>query len=107
MKDVAALHVAAALDPGVKNARLQAWAQYCNWNDVLAVMRKLYPQRQFIDDLPNQAELSISTDLGQSLGLLKKWAHKDKWTSLEETVADNMRVLVSWEGLNQSSCDST
>jgi len=101
VKDVAALHVAAVLDPDVKNARLQAWAQYCNWNDVLAVMRKLYPQRHFIDDLPNQTKLSVSTDFSQPLGLLKKWEHQNGWRSLEETVADNMRVLVKWEEVGE------
>ncbi|RDW59962.1 hypothetical protein BP6252_13049 [Coleophoma cylindrospora] len=37
VKDVALLHVAAVLDPGLKNARLQAWAESYGWYDVLAI----------------------------------------------------------------------
>jgi hypothetical protein len=97
VKDVALLHVAAVLDNEVKNARLQAWAQPCNWNDILAIMRKLYPQREFMHDFPNLSELTLSTDFSQPLGLLKKWGRQDGWKSLEETIADNMRVLVDWD----------
>lgn len=97
VKDVALLHVAAVLDDKVKSARLQAWAQPCNWNDILAIMRKLHPQQEFMQDLPNNSRLTLSTDFNQPLGLLKKWAHQDGWKSLEETIADNMRVLVDWD----------
>lgn len=100
VKDVALLHVAAILDPEVKNARLQAWAQPFNWNDVLAIMRKLYPQLEFMHDLPNHPELSLSTDFSQPLALLNKWAHQHGWISLEETVSENMRPLVEWYSLN-------
>ncbi|CAI6340636.1 unnamed protein product [Periconia digitata] len=94
VKDVALLHVAAILDPKVQNARLQAWAQFCNWNDILAIMRKAVPDREFIDDLPNLAMLSLSTDLSEPLALLKKWGGQDDWISLEDTITDNVRALV-------------
>ena len=96
VKDVALLHVAAALDSEVDNARLQAWADYCNWNDVLAIMRKLYPQRTFPDDLPPSIAMSMTSDFSQPLALLKKWGHQDGWTSLEDSVADNMKSIVKW-----------
>jgi len=84
------------LDPEVKDARLQAWADYCNWNDVLAIIRKLYPHRKFVDDIPTPKSLSMTTDFSQLLALLKKWAHQDGWRSLEEMVADNMKNIVDW-----------
>lgn len=96
VKDVALLHVAAVLDPEVKNARLQAWAEYCDWNDVLAIVRRLYPQRTFVNDIPTPIALSMTTDLSQPLALLKKWGNQDGWKSLEETVADNMKNIVDW-----------
>jgi hypothetical protein len=96
VKDVALLHVAAALDPEVNSVRLQAWAEYCDWNDILAILRKLYPQRKFVDNLPTAAPLSMTTDFSQPLALLKKWGHQDGWKSLEETVADNMKSIVAW-----------
>ncbi|KFY97139.1 hypothetical protein V498_02242 [Pseudogymnoascus sp. VKM F-4517 (FW-2822)] len=94
VKDVALLHVAAALDPEVNGVRLQAWAENCNWNDILVILRKLYPQRKFIDDLPVHPPLAVTTDFSQPLALLKKWGHQDGWKSLEETVADNMKNIV-------------
>ncbi|RDW57271.1 hypothetical protein BP5796_12721 [Coleophoma crateriformis] len=96
VKDVGLLHVAALLDPELQDARLPAWAEYCNWNDVLAIMRRLYPQRKFIDDLPPSTPITITTDCSQPLALLKKWGNQDGWTSLEESVADNMTNLVAW-----------
>jgi hypothetical protein len=96
VKDVALLHVAAVLDPEVDNARLQAWAEYCNWNDVLAILRKLYPQRKFVDDVAIPPPLTITTDFSHPLALLKKWGNQDGWKSLEETVADNMKNLIAW-----------
>ncbi|KFY46762.1 hypothetical protein V494_00342 [Pseudogymnoascus sp. VKM F-4513 (FW-928)] len=96
VKDVALLHVAAALDPEVNGARLQAWAEYCNWNDVLTILRRLYPQRKFTDDLPVHPPLTVTTDFSQPLALLKKWGNQDGWKTLEETVADNMKNIVEW-----------
>ncbi|KAJ4295303.1 hypothetical protein N0V90_007314 [Kalmusia sp. IMI 367209] len=96
VKDVALLHVAAILDPDVQNARIQPWAQFCDWNDMLTIMRKLLPQRKFIDDLPNLTELSLSTDTTQPLSLLKKWGNQDGWVSLEETVKENLMPVVKW-----------
>ncbi|PCG98250.1 NAD-dependent epimerase/dehydratase [Penicillium occitanis (nom. inval.)] len=93
VKDVAVLHVAAILDPKISNERLQAWAENCNWNDMLAILRRLYPQRHFIDDLPNQQRLSISTDLTLPLQLLKKWGNQTGWRTLEQTIKDNVQLL--------------
>ncbi|KAH8588158.1 putative NAD dependent epimerase/dehydratase [Bisporella sp. PMI_857] len=96
VKDVALLHVAAVLDPEVKNARLQAWAGYCDWNDVLAIIRKLCPHRKLPDDFPPSPPLPVTTDLSQPLALLKKWGNQGGWKSLEETVVDNMKNIVAW-----------
>ncbi|KAL1858997.1 hypothetical protein VTK73DRAFT_7715 [Phialemonium thermophilum] len=99
MRDVALLHVAAALDPTVDNARIQAWAQPFNWNDILAILRKLYPNRTFVDDLPglpDKSEVQLTTDVSEALALLKKWGGQDGWISLEETVADSVRPLDKW-----------
>ena len=93
MKDVALLHVAAILDPDVKKERIQAWADNCNWNDILSIMRRLYPQHQFVDDLPNMTQLSITTDLTLPFGLLRKWGLQDAWKSLEQTVRDNVSPI--------------
>ncbi|KAK5652993.1 hypothetical protein OQA88_9279 [Cercophora sp. LCS_1] len=94
VKDVAVLHAAAVIDPEVKNARLQAWADNTNWNGLLAILRKQWPDKKFIDDLPGLGTMSITTDFTQPLGLLKKWAGQEGWKPLEETVDDNIRGIV-------------
>ena len=96
VKDVALLHVAAVLDPECDRARLQAWAEYCNMNDILGILRRLCPQRKFMDDFPNQTRLSITADYDQQLALLKKWGGQDGWTSLEHSVADEMKGIAKW-----------
>lgn len=90
VKDVALLHMAAVLDPDCNGARLQAWGEHCNMNDILAALRRLYPDRKFMDDFTNQTRLSITADADQPLALLKKWGGQDGWTSLEQSVADEM-----------------
>ncbi|KAM7196910.1 NAD(P)-binding protein [Naviculisporaceae sp. PSN 640] len=95
VKDVALLHLAAALDPEVKGARLQAWADNTNWNKILAILRRLYPDKTFpqdISDLPD-TKLTLTTDLSQSLALLEKWGGKEGWTPLEKTLADNASAI--------------
>jgi hypothetical protein len=61
-------------------------------------MRKLQPQRTFVDDFPNLTELEITTDCTNGIALLKKWASQDGWTSLQETVESNTRRLAIWYG---------
>ena len=90
MKDIALIHIAAILDPGVKNARLQSWGHSAHWNDILAILRKLRPQKNFIDDYPNPYHLKVSVDQSESLSLLRKWSGKDGWTSLEDSISDNI-----------------
>lgn len=46
--------VAAALDPDVKGERLLAWTEPFNIDVLLAILRRQYPDRKFIDDLPPQ-----------------------------------------------------
>ncbi|KAK3312254.1 hypothetical protein B0H66DRAFT_485641, partial [Apodospora peruviana] len=96
VKDVAELHVAAVLDPEVNGERLQAWAENTNWNEVLAVLRKQYPERDWLPDiesLPKDEKLSITAHFTQPLALLKKWAGQDGWISLEQTLKDNMKGI--------------
>lgn len=86
--------MAAALDPGVANERIQAWGRQCNWNDILAIARRVYPDHGFVDDLAGMAELSIDVDCSRALGLLGKWAGKKQWTALEATVKDNIDGVI-------------
>ncbi|EHK25099.1 uncharacterized protein TRIVIDRAFT_33143 [Trichoderma virens Gv29-8] len=90
VKDVAVLHVAAILDEDTKEERIQAWAAPFNWNDVLAIMRRLYPTHKFVDDFPEPATFSTTTDDSVALKLLKKWAQQDGWKSLEDGIRETI-----------------
>jgi nucleoside-diphosphate-sugar epimerase len=96
VKDVALLHVAAALDPEVRGARIQAWANYINWDNALAIMRELYPKDQFADDYVGDVQLSITTDQTEALVLLKKWGNQEGWKTLRETVANALSIYTKW-----------
>ncbi|KAJ0424364.1 aldehyde reductase II [Aspergillus carlsbadensis] len=93
VKDVALLHVAAVLDPDVKNARLQAWGHSANWNEILAILRELRPQKKFVDDYPDPHHLRVSVDQTESIALLNKWSQRPEkrgWTSLEDSIFENI-----------------
>jgi hypothetical protein len=87
--------VAAILDPDTKGARLQAWADNTNWNAILAIMRRQFPDNKWIEDIEGvgQDKLSITTDFSQPLALLKKWAGQEGWVPLEQTVEESIRVI--------------
>ncbi|KAK0719204.1 hypothetical protein B0H67DRAFT_485772 [Lasiosphaeris hirsuta] len=91
VKDVGLLHIAAMLNPDTRSERIQAWGRYHTWNEVLAVLRNLYPQRKFIDDFVGLPDLSITTDESKPLALMKKWGNQDGWNAFEGTVRDNLK----------------
>lgn len=95
MKDTALLHVAAALDPEIKNQRLFSWGESCTWNEILTLMRAAAPGRKFVDDMPGE-RLSLTADDGKCLDLLKKWTGQEGWTPLKKTITENMTNIVKW-----------
>ncbi|KAF2466620.1 aldehyde reductase II [Lindgomyces ingoldianus] len=49
--DNAVVHVAALVFGDVKRERLFTFAEPYSWNDLLAIFRRLYPEREFMDDI--------------------------------------------------------
>lgn len=90
MKDVALIHVAAALDPELKDTRIQSWGHSTHWNEILSILRKHHPERQFVDDYATSYHLQVFVEQSQSLALLQKWGGKEGWTSLEDGVVANV-----------------
>jgi hypothetical protein len=39
------------LDPAVEGRRIHAWARSMNWNDALAALRRVFPDRNLPDDI--------------------------------------------------------
>ncbi|KAK6087455.1 aldehyde reductase ii [Seiridium cupressi] len=101
VQDVAALHVATALDPGVKGERLLAWGEPINLNMVLNLLRRQYPERNFIEDIPPQ-KLCLATieDEDYLLGLLKKWGGRDGWISLEQSTVDGKEIVPDMDDID-------
>jgi hypothetical protein len=88
--DTARLHVAALLSKDVVNERLFAYAEPWNWNDILDILRKMFPEKQFAADMDlgrdrckvanQRAEELLRTEFGQP-----------GWVSLEESVRRNVQ----------------
>lgn len=93
VKDVALIHVAAVLDLEINNARLQSWGHSAHWNEILAILRRLRPEKKFVDDYPNPYHLKVVLDQTGSVALLKKWSNipdRKGWTSLEDSIFENI-----------------
>ena len=91
--DDALLHVAAVVHPGVKSERIFAFAEPINANSVLAVLRKLYPTKDFPADYQSERDLSEIVPRQRAEDLLKELG-RNGWTSLEESVKKNTEDLV-------------
>jgi nucleoside-diphosphate-sugar epimerase len=85
VQDNARVHVAALIFPDVNGERLFSFAYPFNWNDILAVFRKLYPGRKFIDDYPNLGRDLSKVSNGRAEELVKRMG-RPRWESLEASV---------------------
>lgn len=91
VEDNAKLHVAALIDPACDGQRIFAFAEPYNWNDILAIFRKLEPSKSFLEDREVGRALSEVPN-GEAEELLKKhYGHG--WTSLEESVRQNLCLV--------------
>lgn len=93
VQDTALLHVAAVIHPGVQSERIFAFAEPVNANTVLAVLRKLYPARNFPEDYQSERDLSEIVPRQRAESLLQELG-RNGWTSLEESVKKNTEDLV-------------
>jgi hypothetical protein len=72
---------------------LPVWNEGFNWNDVLAIFRKLRPERQFIDDMPGMGTFLGTVDDYQTRSLLKKWAGRQEYIPLEQAIKETIQDL--------------
>lgn len=93
MRDDAKIHVAALTEPDVPNSRIFAFAAPYSWNDVLAILRRLYPQRKFTEDLPNVGRDLSRVPNQYAEELLKSFGQQSGWTSLEKSLEDTFAGL--------------
>lgn len=85
VQDNMRVHVAVLIFEDVKGERLFTWAHHFNWNGILVIFRKWYPDGKFGEDYKD-----IGRDLGKVSNeraeeLLKRFGLSE-WTSLEDSV---------------------
>ena len=65
-----------------------------SWDDILDVLRKMFPEKKFIDNFDQGSDIGkVPTERGDEL--LKKHYGKG-WTSLADCVDANLRSLVTF-----------
>ncbi|KAE9962155.1 hypothetical protein EG328_000842 [Venturia inaequalis] len=94
VQDTAILHYVALANPDVQNERLFAFAAPFNLNDILGILRELYPDRKFAQDLPGlEKDLSVIEPARRAEKLLEE-VKGSGWTSLKDSVQLNSKDLV-------------
>ncbi|KAF2191212.1 NAD(P)-binding protein [Zopfia rhizophila CBS 207.26] len=85
--DDAVIHVAALIYDDVKNERIFAFAEPFDWNQILNIYRKLYPDRKFVDDVEGLKVDKCKVPNQRALELLKR-VKGSGWTGLEESLKE-------------------
>ncbi len=94
VKDCARLHAAALLDESVKNERIFAFAAEYNWTDVITVLRKLRPGREFLDPPENEGrDFTVVAPKARAAKLLKSFFGQDGWIGFEQSLAEGIEDL--------------
>lgn len=93
VRDVALLHIAALILPGVNEERVLGFAGKYSQTDVLAILRKLEPGKQFKSAPEGELKDVSEVDNKRSEELLKEIKNGEGWTGLEETVTQNLKHL--------------
>ena len=88
MRDDAKILLMALTEHDVNNERLFAYAEPYNWNQVLAIIRRLYPDRKFADDIPGIGKDLSKPPSKRAEELLKRCNQPAGWTSLEQSLRD-------------------
>ncbi|KAF2473354.1 dihydroflavonol-4-reductase [Lindgomyces ingoldianus] len=94
--DDALLHIAALIYSDVDSERLFGFAEPFNWNQILAIYRKSYPERKFRDDIEGLGEDRMKMPRERAEELLK-WMGREGWTGLEESVGEMCKDFVKDE----------
>ncbi|KAF7957342.1 hypothetical protein EAE96_002928 [Botrytis aclada] len=94
VQDTGRLHVSALIDEDVKNERLFAYAKPFNNNTLLRAFRKIRPDAKIMDDFHDDSINDLSKVANQRAEeLLKRDFGRDGFTSLEESLTNNIQDL--------------
>ena len=92
-KDAGRLHVAALILPGVEGERLLGCAAPFSQTDILKILRKIEPEKQFPSDPEGEGTDISEVDSRRGEELVKKLKGGEGWTGLEETIRENVKHL--------------
>jgi nucleoside-diphosphate-sugar epimerase len=90
VRDVAALHVAAALASDVNSERLWASSEPGRLNELLRALRDAYPGRTIVPDFEWPVQPTVTQDVSRSTELLRRYAGRS-WISAKQSVVDTVR----------------
>ncbi|KAH0559592.1 hypothetical protein GP486_003895 [Trichoglossum hirsutum] len=92
VKDTALLHVAALVDPEVRNERILAFAAPFTWSKILGILREARPDAKIPDDDPAEGRdiTNVSNTRGEAL---LRSLGQPGWTSLESAIKDNLKGI--------------
>ena len=94
VQDTARLHVAALINPSIKNERIFAYADVYTWNSILAHLRKLKPDHKFPDDIADESkDLSKVPPKARAEEILRNDFGLQGFTSLEQSLKANIAHL--------------
>ncbi|CZT46219.1 uncharacterized protein RSE6_06620 [Rhynchosporium secalis] len=92
--DCARLHLSALLDTTVENQRLFGYAEPYTWNEILAIFRRLYPDRNFMDDLVDAGRDLTTVTNKRAAEVLRRFG-KPGFTTLEESIKAATEQILS------------
>lgn len=86
--DVAKLHVSALMDADIVNERIFAFSQPFQFNDILAIARKMKPDDVWPDDIPSDGGNKMKVvERSRAEEILRKHYGHD-FVGLEESLRD-------------------
>jgi hypothetical protein len=92
--DTGRLHVAAAIFDHVKDQRIFGFAGRFNWDQVLDILRKHYPEKTFPENFSGGEDATEIEPRDKAEQLLKDLG-RPGWTSLEDSIIANVEEFDS------------
>jgi hypothetical protein len=93
VEDVGILHLIALANPEVTNERIFGYAEPFDFNQMLAIFRKNFPDRKFHEDFPGIGkDISTIAPRERAIALLKEFG-RDGFRSFEESLLMNVESI--------------
>ncbi|KAL4879729.1 putative aldehyde reductase [Aspergillus karnatakaensis] len=94
VRDTARLHLAALLLPDVKDERIFGYAEIYTINRILAVLRTLFPDRSFVEDICGEPMSLLQVPAAARAEELLRMMGRQGWTAMEDTIKGNLEWVV-------------